>query len=558
MINNNKKIETNIINSKVDVQKYILDLMKILKDIIGATMGPKGSYSLGNFDNNTSQIINDGATMINNMKFNGENAIFYNLILERIKASTQNINEHVGDGTSTCVVMIASLFEIASSYARIDSPVLLGKGMDLALERILNFIYKNNYPINNIQDIIDISKVSSRSLSIGQMIGNAVKEIGYNGNIICSEGNTINTSLEINKGFKIESGVISSSLLKQKLKLNMKFPLIFITDYVLSSAESILKILECHMQQIKKGDDDNLIIISKDIKGSALKILLAISQQKNIIAIKLPSFGDEKIARDICALTNSTFISKTDDINLENITIDMFGKCNDVETSLNNTTFVVSEDFNSNSIKARIDIIQNEINQETNNQIIKQLKDRIIKLSSGVANIKVGGVNEKNIKDQTYLVQDAISAVQSAIETGYVVGGGLFYMNIAEDLKIFLNDIEKNNLYPSGVIKGIKSVIEALYAPFKMIMSSTNLSFDLAMKELGLDTFDILQIFNLKTNYGFDADTLQFCNLLDKGIKEPAKVSEKVLINAISLVGSLLNTHSIILSNDTSNDNTSF
>lgn len=509
-----------------NARKRLLEGVITLADVVQKTLGPCGrNIVIEKYD--SPIITKDGVTVAKEIEFEDKFANMGAQMIKEVASKTANL---AGDGTTTATVLAKSIIIEGNKCVEAGmNPMDLKKGIDKALTICLNELKNLSIPCVSDKEIAQIGTISANSdKNIGNIIAKAISKVGKEGIITVEEGTSIEDDLEIVEGMQFEQGYISPYFANQKnLTCELENPYILITDKKINNIRDLVPILE----NIARSGN-SLLIIANEIEGEALTALI-LNKVKGIVkvcAVKAPEHGERKklVLEDIAILTNTSVISDDIGLSLEKVKIDDLGLAKKVIITKNDTTIINGAGSQKN-IEERIKTIKKEKDEATSTYEKEKLQNRIAKLSDGVAVIKVGAATELEMKEKKARVEDALHATRAAVEEGMLPGGGIAYIRIIHKLK----DIECEN---NDQKQGIKIIMKALEAPFRQIISNS-----------GLEPAIILEkIKNEKTNFGFDAATEKYGDMLEFGILDPTKVSKYALQHACSVAGLMLTTEAAI------------
>jgi chaperonin GroEL len=451
-----------------------------------------------------------------------------NIGAEIIKEVADKTNEAVGDGTTTAILLTQAIVNEGLRNVEAGSNSLeIKRGLDKAKDLVVSELKRLSKSIKSQEEIEQIATISSQNENIGKIISEVIKEVGKDGVITIEESNVLGLNSEVVKGLKFNKGYISGYMItnQEKMEAVMENPYILITDKKISSLQEILPLLE----KITKSGKKDLVIIADNIDGDALTTLIVNKVRGiiNVLAIKAPGFGEEKkeILKDISVVVGGEFISDEVGDKLETATLEMLGRAKKV-ISTKDSSIIIDGGGKKSDIEKRVYFIKNQLVSETYNK--EKLNDRLAKLTGGVGIIKVGASTEVEQKNVFYKLEDALNATKCAIEEGIVVGGGVALLRASEVLnKTKFNgdeEIGKNILYKS------------LQYPLRQLVINCGMDDGVAVNE----------VLKGKNNFGFNAQTMVYEDLVKAGIIDPTKVTRTALENAVSASGILLTTEVLI------------
>lgn len=516
-------------NEGQTLNQKILEGVNVLADNVATTLGPRGrNVALYHKEQNTPVITKDGVTIA---KFIELEDPFQNLGAQVIKQAAEETVNSAGDGTTTATVLSRAILKEAQKYMTAGvSPVELKRGMDKAVAVITDKLTEMSRPIQTVEDIRHIATISANNdKSIGQLIATAIDKAGKDGSVLVEEARSMKTSLDLIEGFRFDSGYVSNTFItnQRNAVVNYDNPLLLITDEKIEHVEQIMGTLE-----IAARDNRPLIIISNDIEGQALAALIAnaVRGTMKVCAIKAPKYGEERrnIMKDLCISTGATFITRENSLTLRDVKLNHFGHCKNINVTKTWTT-IVGGKGNGQKIDETIETIKAQIQQTDNLSECERLQERITRLASGVAVIKVGAQTEVEMIEKRHRIDDALEAVRSAQEEGIVPGGGIALIRATNDLFVE-TDNEEQSL-------GAQVVLRACEVPLRQMAINAGESPDII----------VTNVKNSDGDTGYDFLKRELVSTYEKGIIDPCKVTKCALKNATSAAGTLLTTsHAIV------------
>ncbi len=519
-----------------EAKKSIEKGVEKLTNAVKVTLGPKGKNAVLARDYSSPLITNDGVTIAKEIEL--EDA-FENVGAELVKEVAIKTNDVAGDGTTTATILACSMIKSGLKYIRNSAnPVMVKKGIEKAISIAVEEIKKVSTNISGKEDIARVASISAGDSEVGNIIAEAMEKVTVDGVITVEESNGMTTELEFVKGTRIDRGYLSTYMVTdtEKMEAILDDPYILITDKKISSIQDILPILELVMKEGRK-----LFIIAEDIDKEVLSTLV-VNKLRGIftsVAIKAPSFGERRkdMLSDIACITGATFISEELGQNLKKVTLDMLGSAKQVKADKERTV-IIDGAGDKTEIQNRINGIKKSLEKEMEEFEKEKLKERLSKLSDGVAIIRVGCVTETEMKEKKLRIEDALAGAEAAVKEGIVPGGGITYLNIKEKVKNGCSNL-------SGDEKlGAKVVTQALDAPIKQILENA-----------GKEPFVIIEkIKEMKDEYGYDALNSEYVNMKEAGIIDPAKVTRSALQNAASIASMVLTTEVICVDKPKDND----
>nr|YP_009541668.1 chaperonin GroEL [Synarthrophyton chejuense]AYR05677.1 chaperonin GroEL [Synarthrophyton chejuense] len=514
-----------------DARKALEKGMCILTKAVAITLGPKGRNVVLERKFGPPQIVNDGVTIAKEIELSNQ---VENTGVALIRQAALKTNDVAGDGTTTATVLACAIVkEGLKNIAAGSNPVLIKNGILKAVQFIVKQIEDYARPVNDIKDIIHVASISSgNDLSIGNMIAEAMERVGREGIISLEEGQSTNTYLEITEGMRFDKGFISPYFVTDVSKMDIvqENAYVLLTDRKITLVQKeLLPILE---QVTKTGRP--LLIIAEDVEKEVLATMIINKLRKviDVVAVRAPGFGDRRkdFLEDLCVLTGAHLISSDIGINFDNLSLEMLGTARRVYISKNHTTIIAHQNYSL--VNLRCDQIRKQIEASNNNYEKEKLQERLSKLSSGVAIIKLGAATETEMKNKKLRLEDAINATKAAIEEGIVPGGGSLFVHLAKSLSIWSN----KHLYDDELI-GALIVEKALYAPLSTIVKNNGLNASVIIEKIKQMAFSI----------GYDAYMGIVSDMYSVGIIDPAKVTRSALQNAASIAAMILTTECIVI-----------
>ncbi len=513
----------------VDARDKMLRGVDILANAVRVTLGPKGRNVVLEKSFGAPRITKDGVTVAKEIELEDR---FENMGAQMVREVASKTSDIAGDGTTTATVLAQAIVkEGAKAVAAGMNPMDLKRGIDLAVEAVVQDLKKNSKNVTSNDEIAQVATISANGdAEIGRFLADAMKKVGNEGVITVEEAKSLETELEVVEGMQFDRGYISPYFVTNadKMRVEMEDPYILINEKKLSGLNELLPLLEAVVQTGKP-----LLVIAEDVEGEALATLVVnkLRGGLKVAAVKAPGFGDRRKAmlQDIAILTGGTAISEDLGIKLENVTINMLGRAKKVMIDKENTT-IVNGAGKKADIQARIAQIKAQIEETTSDYDREKLQERLAKLAGGVAVIRVGGATEVEVKERKDRVDDALHATRAAVEEGVLPGGGVPLLRAARVL-------EKLKAENPDQKTGIDIVRKALGWPARQIaMNSGEDGSVVVGKILDKDSY----------TYGFDAQTGEFGNLVSKGIIDPTKVVRAALQDAASVAGLLVTTEAMV------------
>nr|YP_009397740.1 60-kDa chaperonin [Dipterosiphonia australica]ARW66926.1 60-kDa chaperonin [Dipterosiphonia australica] len=516
---------------KDNARKALEKGMDILSEAVSITLGPKGRNVVLEKKYGSPQIINDGITIAKEIELKDS---VENTGVALIRQAASKTNDVAGDGTTTATVLAYAIVkEGLKNVAAGSNPILLKKGIDKAVKFVINKIGQYSRPISSSRDIMQVASISAgNDIQIGEMITQAIDKVGNEGIISLEENKSTETLLDIKEGMKFDKGFISPYFVTDTTRMEViqENAYVLLTDKKITLIQQeLLPILE---QVAKTGMP--LLIIAEDVEKEALATMV-INKLKNIInivAVRAPGFGDRRksLLEDIGILTSSQLITEDTGLTLDKVSLNHLGIAKKVQVSKDSTTIIADTD--NNLVNIRCNEIRQQIQVSTNSYEKEKLQERLSKLSSGVAVIKVGAATETEMKNKKLRLEDAINATKAAIEEGIVPGGGSTYVHLSKELFSWSQD----NLFGEQLV-GALIVQRALLLPLYRMSSNAGINGAVTVEKVKQNNFPI----------GYNVNSQLLVDMYDAGIIDPAKVTRSALQNAASIASMILTTECIIV-----------
>jgi chaperonin GroEL len=513
----------------VEARDKMLRGIDILSNAVRVTLGPKGRNVILDKSFGAPRITKDGVTVAKEIELDDK---FENMGAQMVREVASKAADAAGDGTTTATVLAHAIVkEGAKSVAAGMNPMDLKRGIDLAVNAVVEHLQQNSKKVTSNEEIAQVGTISANGdAEIGKFIADAMKKVGNEGVITVEEAKSLDTELDVVEGMQFDRGYISPYFVTNadKMRVEMEDAYILINEKKLSSLNELLPLLEAVVQTGKP-----LVIVAEDVEGEALATLVVnrLRGGLKVAAVKAPGFGDRRKAmlQDIAILTGGTAISEDLGIKLENVTLQMLGRAKKVMIDKENTT-IVNGAGKKADIEARVSQIKAQIEETTSDYDREKLQERLAKLAGGVAVIRVGGATEVEVKERKDRVDDAMHATRAAVEEGIVPGGGVALLRAVDALKKLRthNDDQKT---------GVDIVRKALSSPARQIAINSGEDGSVIVgKVLEKDQY----------SFGFDAQTGEYGNLVSKGIIDPTKVVRVAIQNAASVAGLLITTEAMV------------
>jgi chaperonin GroEL len=511
-----------------NLQERILEGVNILADNVASTLGPRGRnvvlYKAGALN---PIVTKDGATVA---KFVDLEDPVQNVGAQLVKQAASQTNINAGDGTTTATVLTREILLKAQRHLIAGaSPIELKRGMDKAVTVVVEYIRESAVPVSSEEDVRHIATISANGdTSVGDLVTMAVDQAGKDGAITIEEARSIETSLDVVEGFRFDSGYFARAFITDERREIVKYdsPLMLVTDYKIDAVEEIYPILE-----LVARDTRPLIIISEEVQGQALAALVMNAQRGTlkVAAVKAPRYGEERreILKDLCVATGATFVSRDTGLSLKDVKLSHLGSCKTIEIEKNFTTIVDGKGDNE-QIEDRINSIKSHISETEDLYRCEKFQERISRLASGIAIIRVGAPTEVEMIEKKHRIEDALEAVKSAQAEGMIPGGGRALLT-ASKLEVETDNEEQAT--------GAKIVMDSLSAPMRQMSLNAGESPDIILNK----------VMESEENIGYNFATGELADMFESGIIDPAKVTRVALQNAVSVSSILITTnHSII------------
>ncbi|HXF82895.1 MAG TPA: chaperonin GroEL [bacterium] len=494
---------------------------------VRVTLGPKGRNVVLEKKWGSPTITKDGVTVAKEIELEDPNE---NMGAQLVKEVASKTNDAAGDGTTTATVLAwAMVREGLKHVAAGANPMLIKRGIDRAVETVVEELKKISIPVEGKQDIAHVAGVAANDPEVGEIIADAMEKVGKDGVITIEEGKGIETTVEVVEGMQFDRGYISPYFITDpdKMEVVLEEPYILLTEKKISAARDIVPIME---KVIRFGKP--LVVIAEDVEGEALATLV-VNKLRGVlasVAVKAPGYGDRRKAmlQDMAVLTGGKVISDDIGLKLESVEIDMLGRADKVKVDKDDTT-IIGGKGDRKDIQGRIAQIKKEIEETTSDYDREKLQERLAKLSGGVAEIKVGAATETEMKEKKHRFEDALNATKAAVEEGIVPGGGTAYIRA-------LGALEKLEAEGDEAM-GVNLVRRALEEPARQLAANAGMEGSLIVERLKRET----------GRTGFNVAKGEFTDMIKAGIVDPTKVARLALQNAASVAGLLLTTEAVVV-----------
>lgn len=500
-----------------------------LANTVKITLGPKGRNVVLDKKFGAPLITNDGVTIAKEIELEEP---FENMGAQLVKEVATKTNDVAGDGTTTATLLAQALIrEGMKNVAAGANPMVVKKGIQMAVDKAVETIKANSKKISGTSDIASAATISAGDEFIGKLIAEAMEKVSADGVITVEESKTADTYSEVVEGMQFDRGYISPYMATDtdKMEAVIDDALILITDKKISNIQDILPLLEQIVQSGRK-----LVIIAEDVEGEALATLLVnrLRGTFTCVAVKAPGFGDRRkeMLRDIAILTGGEVITEEIGLELKDATMEQLGHARQVKVQKENT-IIVGGEGDPAEIKARVNQIRTQIETTTSDFDREKLQERLAKIAGGVAVIKVGAATEIEMKEKKLRIEDALAATKAAVEEGLVAGGGTALVNAIPAVKALLENAE------SDIKTGVNIVVKALEEPIRQIASNAGVEGSVIVDKI---------VNSGKINFGYDAYKETYVDMFTAGIVDPTKVTRSALQNAASVAAMVLTTESLV------------
>jgi chaperonin GroEL len=512
-----------------DARERMLAGVDILADAVKVTLGPKGRNVVLDKAFGAPRISKDGVTVAKEIELKDK---FENMGAQMVREVASKTNDLAGDGTTTATILAQSIVrEGVKAVAAGMNPMDLKRGIDLAVDAVISDIAKRSKPVKTNAEVAQVGTVSANGeAEIGNMIAQAMEKVGNEGVITVEEAKSLETELDVVEGMQFDRGYLSPYFITnaEKMICEMEDPFILLHEAKLSSLQPMLPVLEAVVQSGKP-----LLIIAEDIEGEALATLVVnkLRGGLKVSAVKAPGFGDRRKAmlQDLAVLTGGQVVSEDLGIKLESVSLDMMGRAKRISIDKDNTT-VVGGSGKKKDIEGRCGQIRAQIDETSSDYDREKLQERLAKLAGGVAVIRVGGVTEVEVKERKDRVEDAMNATRAAVEEGVVPGGGVALLRAIAALSKTTPGNDDQRV-------GVDIVRRAIQAPVRQIAENAGADGAVVAGKL-LESKD--------ANWGYDAQSNEYRDLVKTGIIDPAKVVRVALQDAASIAGLLITTEAMV------------
>ncbi|MDQ7816788.1 MAG: chaperonin GroEL [Melioribacteraceae bacterium] len=517
-----------IVEYSSDARSALKNGVDKLANAVKVTLGPKGRNVILDKKFGAPTVTKDGVTVAKEIEL--ENPI-ENMGAQMVREVASKTSDVAGDGTTTATVLAQAIYrEGLKNVTAGANPMDLKRGIDLSVGKVVDYLKSISKEVGGREEIAQVGSISANNdRTVGNLIADAMEKVGKDGVITVEESKSAETSLDVVEGMQFDRGYISPYFVtnSETMEATLEDPYILIHDKKISAMKDLLPVLEKIAQAGR-----SLVIIAEDLEGEALATLVVnkLRGTLKVIAVKAPGFGDRRKAmlEDIAVLTSGTVISEERGFKLENTTLDYLGRAKKIVVDKDNTT-IVEGAGETNEIKKRINEIKAQIEKTTSDYDKEKLQERLAKLSGGVAVLKIGAVTEIEMKEKKARVEDALHATRAAVEEGIIPGGGVAFVRAIATLdKLEGENVDQNT--------GIKIIQKALEEPLKQIAANAGLEGAVVLNK----------VLEGKNDYGFNAATEKYENLIKSGVIDPTKVARTALENAASVASLLITTEAVV------------
>jgi chaperonin GroEL len=499
----------------------------ILADAVKVTLGPKGRNVVIDKKFGSPTITKDGVTVAMEIELSDP---FENMGAQLVKEVASKTNDIAGDGTTTATVLAQAIIrEGLRNVTAGSNPLLIKRGIDLAVEAAVGEMQKLVQIVDSTEKIAQVASISANDKEIGRLIADAMQAVGKDGVITVEESKSMKTDVETKDGMLFDKGYISPYMVtdSERMEATLNDPFILVTERKVSAIADLLPLLE-KIVQVQRP----LLIIAEDVEGEALATLVVNKLRGTFttVAVKAPGFGDRRkeMLKDIAALTGGTVISEELGLKLDKVTPDLLGQAKTVKVTKEETT-IVDGRGSADVIKGRIEMIKRQIEETDSDFDREKLQERLAKLSGGVAVIQVGAATETELKEKKHRIEDALSATRAAVQEGMIPGGGSSLIHALKALdKVKVENHEEKI--------GVDIIRRALEEPLRQI--AANAGFE--------GSVEVNRVKEAKPGQGFDAMSGTLVDMISAGIVEPFKVTRSALQNAASIGSLVLTTETLI------------
>ncbi len=513
-------------SSGSDMGQKILNGVNILADNVGSTLGPRGRNVILQEKSKRPIITKDGVTVANFIDL--EDPV-ENAAVQIVKQAAAQTNQVAGDGTTTSTVLAREILNRAQKHISAGTPpVEIQRGIEKAVDAIVENLESISSPIKSEADIAHVASISANNdKTIGNLISKAVSAAGKDGAITVEEAKSHKTSLDLVEGFRMDSGWAASAFITDERRRAATYddPLILVTDEKIEHVQDIMKILELAARESRP-----LVFVSTEVEGQALAAMImnALKGTLKVAAIKAPRYGEERqnILKDLAVSIGATFISRSAGKKLQDVRLTDFGNASRIDITRTQTT-IIGGRGDQDDIDRTIADLKDDLQEESNLNECEKIQDRIARLASGIAIIRVGGMTEIEMTERKHRIEDALEAVRSAQMEGIVPGGGVALLRATADLEVEVDNEDQ--------AIGVQIIKQAVEGPLRQMSRNAGLSPDIISTTVRESCRE--------GNYGYNFVTNEIEDLFETGVIDPVKVTRTSLQNAASVAGTLITTN---------------
>ena len=500
-----------------------------LAKCVSVTLGPSGRNVLLTRVWAMPVVCSDGVTIAKEIELPDP---YENMGAQMVKEVASKTNDKVGDGTTTSIVLSQAIVqERFKNVASGASGITIKSGIDKAAQSVKDQIEQASIPVHTKEQINKVAALSAHENDIAELIAEAMDKVGREGIITVEESNTLSDELEIVEGMRLDRGYLSPHFVSdtEKMEVSLDSPYILLTDQKISTVQEIVPLLE----KVSESGNRSIVLIAEDVDGEALSTLVVnkLRGALNCVAVKAPGFGDRRKAllEDVAILTGATVISSDTGLSLDTADLQHLGSTRRYIAN-KDESFIVDGAGLEQNVAARVDQLKVQIDNTTSDYDREKLQERLAALVGGVAVIKIGAFTEPELNERKSRAEDALAATRAAVEEGIVPGGGVTLIKAQSTLEDLQNSLSGEEAL------GVRIVKEALTAPLSVIAKNAGYP-----SEVIID-----RVKSSEENWGFDAETGEYCDLIAQGIVDPAKVTRSAVENACSVAGMLLTTQAVV------------
>ena len=503
--------------------------IKAVSDTVASTLGPKGRTVVIHQKDKMPFATKDGVTVA---KFIDLEDPIENTGAQIVKQAAEKTNQEAGDGTTTTTVLTYAMYKEAQKYLASGAPPIeLKKGMESAVEHLVENIFNAAQPVKTLEDLENIATIAANGdNTIGKLVAKAIDLAGKDGSVTIEDARSVETSLDLVEGFRFDSGYLATAFINDDQRAMVKYenPLVMVTDEKIEAVEEMLPALE-----IASREGRPFVIVAENIEGQALAALImnAMRGTMRVVGIKAPRYGEERrnILKDLATSIGATLISREMGVTLKDVKLTHFGEVKKVEVSKNLTT-LMGGNGDQELIEKEIDKLKAMMQDTDSMSECEKIQERITRLASGVSVIRVGGATEIEMIEKRHRIEDSLEAVRAAQLEGILPGGSTFLTKQSKGLSSIKSDNEWQRL-------GVKIVQQAINEPLRQMAKNAGESPDIILKRVAKG----------KDSFGYDFKENKFVNFYDAGIVDPARVTRCALQNAVSVASTLISSNYAIV-----------